>query len=75
MAELLAKISPETYQEYVHHRRGQACIYCRCNVAIYGTLKAALLFWKKLLASLKKHGFTINPYDRCAANKEINGKQ
>jgi hypothetical protein len=53
MAELLAKISPETYQKYVHHRRGQAYIYCRCNVAIYGTLKAALLFWKKLSASLK----------------------
>ena len=75
MAELLAKISPETYQKYVHHRRGQAYIYCKCNVAIYGTLKAALLFWKKLSASLIKRGFIINPYDWCVANKNINGKQ
>ena len=46
MAELLAKISPETYQKYIHHRRGQSYIYCKVNVAIYGTLKVALLFWK-----------------------------
>ena len=43
MAELLAKIAPETYQEYIHQRRGQAYIYCKLNVALYGTLKAALL--------------------------------
>ena len=43
MVELLAKIDPETYQEYVHQRRRHTYLYCRVNVAIYGTLKAALL--------------------------------
>ena len=75
MAELLAKIAPKTYQEYVHQRHGQAYIYCRVNVAIYGTLKAALLFWKKLSSSLKQRGYVINPYDWCVANKDINGLQ
>ena len=75
MAELLAKISPETYRKYLHRRRGHALIYCKLNVALYGTLKAALLFWKKLSESLKLRGFTINPYDWCIANKTINGKQ
>ena len=75
MAELLAKIDPKTYQEYVHQRRGQAYIFCKVNVAIYGTLKAALLFWKKLSQSLKIRGFVINPYDWCIANKDINGSQ
>ena len=46
MAKLLAKIVPETYQEYVHQRHSQTYIYCRVNVAIYGTLKATLMFWK-----------------------------
>ena len=41
MTELLAQISPEIYQKYVHHRR----------FAMYGTLKAALLFWIKLTLS------------------------
>ena len=75
MAKLLAKNAPETYQEYVSQKRGQAYIYCRVNVAIYGTLKAALLFWKKLSTSLKMCGFEINPYAWCVANKDINGSQ
>lgn len=48
MAELLAKISPDTYQKYVHHKRGQPSIYCKLNIALYGTLKVPLLFWRKL---------------------------
>lgn len=75
MVELLAKISPETYQKYVHRRREQAYIYCKLNVALYGTLKAALLFWQKLTKSLKERGFIINPYDWCIANKDIDGSQ
>lgn len=57
MAELLAKILPETYQKYVHKHSGQSMIYCRLNVALYGTLKAALLFWKKLTLFLVEDGF------------------
>ena len=75
MAELLSRISPTTYQDYVHQRRGQSYIYCKLNVALYGTLKAALLFWKKLSKSLKMQGFEINPYDWCIANKIIEGSQ
>jgi hypothetical protein len=43
--------------------------------ALYGTLKAALLFWKKLSAKLKEWGFKRNLYDWCMANKTTNGKQ
>jgi len=75
MAELLAKIAPKIYQEYVHQRQGQAYIYCRVNVAIYGTLKTTLLFWKKLSSSLKQRDVIINPYDWCVANKDINRPQ
>jgi hypothetical protein len=45
------------------------------NVTLYGTLKAVLLFWKKLSKSLKVHGFEINPYNWCVANKNIDGSQ
>ena len=75
MAELLAKLSPETYQEYIHHRRGQAYIYCKLDCALYGTLKAAMLFWRKLSKNLKENGFIVNPYDWCIVNKNINGSQ
>ena len=39
IAELLAKIAPGVYQEYVHHKQGQAYIYCVLNVAFYGVNK------------------------------------
>lgn len=57
MAELLTKISPETYQEYIHQNCGQAYIYCKLNVALKRTLKAALLFWKQMVESLKMWEF------------------
>ena len=47
----------------------------RVNITIYGTLKAALLFWKKPSSSLKQRNFIINPYNWCVANKDINGTQ
>ena len=75
MAELLAKISPETYQKYVAHKRGKKFIYCELTCALYGTIKAALLFWIKLTKSLKMRGFVINPYDWCIANKTVDGSQ
>jgi hypothetical protein len=43
--------------------------------AIYGLLRSALLFYKKLVANLESIGFKLNPYDPCEANKEVNGTQ
>ena len=59
----------------MHHKRGQAYIYCKLNVALYGTLKATIIFWKILSKSLKERGFTINPYEWCVANDIINRSQ
>ena len=42
---------------------------------IYGCLKFALLFYKKLVGDLRNHGFKINLYDPCVANKMVNDKQ
>jgi len=42
---------------------------------VYGMMKSALLFYRKLVADLVSLGFTINPYDQCVANKIINDKQ
>ena len=46
-----------------------------CLNAVYGTMVAALLYYKKFVKSLTKHGFKLNPYDRCVANKTVKGKQ
>jgi len=50
-------------------------MYVRLRKALYRTLQAAMLFWKDLTKSLTDWGFIVNPYDRCVANKIIDGKQ
>ena len=43
--------------------------------ALYGCLESALLWYDLYSSTLVKHGFKINPYDKCVANKIINNKQ
>ena len=47
----------------------------RLMKGLYGCLRAAIQFWKKLSSQPVTWGFTINPYDCCVANKQVNGKQ
>ena len=75
MAELLVKLSPKLYRPYVLMENGKLVLYVELQKALYGTLKAALLFWKRLSSQLVTWGFELNPYDTCVANKMINGKQ
>jgi hypothetical protein len=75
MADLLIKLDPDTYQRHARKINGKTVLYVRLIKALYGTLRAALLFWRKLSSKLKEWGFEINPYDWCVANKVINGEQ
>ena len=50
-------------------------LYVKLKKALYGTLQAALLFWRLLSDTLVEWGFKLNEYDKCVANKTINGKQ
>jgi hypothetical protein len=57
------------------NEKGKPVLYVRLLKALYGTLQAALLFWKDLTGNFAEWGFELNPYDWCVANKMINGKQ
>ncbi len=46
-----------------------------CLNAVYGTMVAALLYYKKFVKSMKSKGFKLKPYNPCMANKIIEGKQ
>ena len=54
---------------------GKPVLYVVLKKALYGTLRAALLFWRRLSSQLIAWGFEANPYDSCVVNKQINGKQ
>jgi Reverse transcriptase (RNA-dependent DNA polymerase) len=75
MADLVVKLSPKTYEKYITYEGNKRVLYVQLKKALYGTLRASLLFWKRLTEVLKGWGFVVNPYDRCVANKIVNGKQ
>jgi hypothetical protein len=75
MAELFVRIDPTKYERYVVYVNGKAIIYVRLKKALYGTLRAALLFWQRLSSQLEEWGFKPNAYDPCVMNKDINGTQ
>jgi hypothetical protein len=76
LAELMVKIAPKLYPKYATtNAKGKSILYVQLEKAVYGMMKSALLFYRKLIADLISIDFKINPYDPCVANKIINGKQ
>jgi hypothetical protein len=75
MVDLLLKIDAEMYEPYVTYEGKEKVMYVELLKALYGTMRAARLFWEKLSAKLLEEGFVANPYDSCVVNKMINGKQ
>ena len=76
LVDILVSLAPEVYGPYVTtNKKGQKVLIVECLNAVYGTMVAALLYYKKFGKSLVKKGFKLNPYDGCVANKVVNGKQ
>ena len=62
LAKVLIILDSQCYRKYVVQENGVPTLYVELQKAIYGQLKAALLFWKKLTKVLKSLSFKINPY-------------
>ena len=75
MTELFVKLNPKLYQKYIQDENDRTVMYAKLEKSLYGTLQAAMLFWKKISGCLEEWGFTINQYDWCVANKIVNGEQ
>ncbi len=75
LVELMAKINPKLYRKYLTDEKGKKVLYLHLQKALYGMMKSALLFYRKLISELKGMGFEVNPYDPCIANKMINSSQ
>jgi hypothetical protein len=70
-------IAPGVYAPHVStNKTGQKVLIVEClNAVVYGTMVAALLYYKKFNKSLKSRGFKVNPYNPCVAHKIVEGKQ
>ena len=75
LVDLLIEIAPDVYNGYVVYERGHKVIYVQVLRALYGMLKAALLWYKKFRKDLEDIGFRFNPYDPCVANRMRNRRQ
>jgi hypothetical protein len=76
LVDILVEIAPDVYKSYVTtDKKGVKQLLVQCQNALYGTMVASLLYYRKFTKSLMDIGFEINPYDPCVANKMIEGKQ
>ncbi len=69
LAEMMIQIAPEVYRRYVTvDRKGTKVFYVKLQKALYGLMRASLLFYRKLRKEFERYGLVINPYDPCVAN-------
>ena len=72
--DIMCSVNKEN-RKHMICEKGQKVLYVRVLKAVYGCIEYALLWYNLYTGTLKDMGFVINPYDRCVANKDINGKQ
>ena len=75
LVDMLLEISPETYKDYVTYENGKKVLYVHMLKALYGMMKASILYYNKFRKDIEAEGYEINPYDPCVANKLIDGTQ
>jgi hypothetical protein len=76
LVDIMVEIAPDVYMPYVsRYKKGMKQLLVQCQNALYGTMVAILLYYRKFVKSLTEVGFIINPYYQCVANKIIEGKQ
>jgi hypothetical protein len=46
IVQLLVKVNPSLYRKFMHFESGQPDSYAKLAKVLYGTMRAALIFWK-----------------------------
>ena len=72
--DIMCTVNPELKKEVIHDGKNKV-LYLKIVKALYGCVESALLWYQLFSSELTKIGFTINDYDKCVANKMIDGKQ
>ena len=76
LVNILVEIAPDVYKLHVTtNKKGVKQLLVHFQNALYGTMVASLLYYRKFTKSLTDIGFKINPYNPCVSNKIIDGQQ
>jgi hypothetical protein len=71
---LLCEVNP-AHGAFIVLEHGVEVLYVRLIKALYGCVQSALLWYELFSSTLETIGFTLNPYDQCVANCDIDGSQ
>jgi hypothetical protein len=70
LVEMMIQIAPKVYRKYVSiDKKGTKILYVKLQKALYGLMRASLLFYRKQRKELEAYRFEINLYDPCIVNK------
>ena len=72
--DIMCEVNPE-YKEDVMFEGNKKVLYVQILQALYSMIKSALLWYSLYIEVLEKEGFMVNQYDKCVANKMIEGKE
>ena len=72
--DIMCDINKE-YRKYVRYEQGKKVLYLKVLREIYDCIESALQWYSLYTQTLKSEEYIYNEYDRCVANKNINGKQ
>ena len=75
VVDALLHVNQKKYETCVFEIKGHKILYVKLLKAMYGMLKALLLWYTLFANTLKDNGFQINPYNNCVANKTVNRSQ
>ena len=71
----MCEVNPELKQ-YVQKEGNKKVVYLQLLKALSGCMESALLWYNLYTTTLLRDlGFKINHYDRCVANRAIEGEQ
>ena len=70
MVEAMLEIDKDVYKKYIIHGKNEKKhMYVRFSKEMHGTIKAALLYYRKVSKEIRGYGFVINLYKPCISNK------
>ena len=76
LATLLVNLALEIYGPYLTKvKQGHPVLYMCILNAIFGIMRAVLLYYQHFMANIHGISFKLNLYDPCVANKMVDGNQ
>ena len=72
MADIFCELDKQ-YTSYISLGKNKRVLYLRLDKALYGCIRAALLWYELFSGTLQKLGCSINPYDMCTGTNVPSG--